>query len=373
MEHNELRNIIALHQCKGIGSISFFSLVEYFQNDIQQLFKASTDSLNQIGLNKRQIDSIKNIDWLKVDEAQNWAQQENHHIITFADNNYPDLLQELPDRPPLLYLSGNADLLNSPQIALVGSRTATPTGIQTARHFSAYLAQNGLTITSGMALGIDTASHLGALDVNGNTIAVTGTGLDRIYPSKNKALAYQIFEQGLLVSEFSLGTSPSKSNFPRRNRIISGLSVGTLVIEATEKSGSLITAYQAIEQGREVFAIPGSIHNPHAKGCHKLIKNGAKLVDQASDIIEELGSLFGYMANLEKQELTPIKDSEQLDTEYQHLLEQIGYDGMSIDEIVFRSGLTIDKVSSMLLILELKDHINTVPGGLYARTSTRFS
>ena len=224
-----------------------------------------------------------------------------------------------------------------------------------------------------MALGIDTASHRGALNVQGKTIAVTGTGLDRIYPSKNKALAYEIFEHGLLVSELALGTNPSKGSFPKRNRIISGLSLGTLVVEATEKSGSLITAYKAIEQGREVFAIPGSIHNPHAKGCHQLIKNGAKLVDQGSDLIEEISSLLGFMANLEKPADSSTQNEEKLDDEYVLLLEKMGYDPISIDEIVYTSGLTIDKVSSMLLILELKDHINTAPGGLYVRTSTRFS
>ncbi len=369
----QLRQLITLNHCQGIGPISYFKLLNYFDNNAALIFQAAHQSLTELGLTERQINGINNASWARTDKIIEWAQESQHHIVSSFNTDYPALLQELDDKPPILYLSGNAELLNSPQIAIVGSRTATPSGIQTAREFAAYLAKNGITITSGMALGIDTASHQGALNVDGNTIAVTGTGLDRIYPSRNKALAYDIFEKGLLISEFALGVNPSKANFPKRNRLISGLSLGTLVVEATEKSGSLITAYKALEQGREVFAIPSSIHNPHAKGCHQLIKNGAKLVDQASDIIEELSSLLGYMADLEKPLNNPINNTEQLDDEYTHLLDKMGYDPISIDEIVYTSGLTIDKVSSMLLILELKDHINTAPGGLYVRTSTRFS
>jgi len=368
-----LKQLITLNHCNGIGPISFYALLDYFEHDLSTLFKASHHTLAQAGLNERQTSSIKNPPWDKADALLNWSNEAHHHILTSLDPNYPALLQELSDKPPILYLSGDADLINTPQIAMVGSRTATPSGIQTAQHFASHLAQHGLTITSGMALGIDSASHLGALKAQGKTIAVMGTGLDRIYPSKNKQLAYDIFEQGLLVSELALGTNPSKSSFPKRNRIISGLSLGTLVVEATEKSGSLITAYKAIEQGREVFAIPSSIHNPHAKGCHQLIKNGAKLVDQASDIIEELSSLLGYMADLNQPLESTLVIEDSLDDEYVNLLEKMGYDPISIDQIVYTSGLTIDKVSSMLLILELKDHINTVPGGLYVRTSTRFS
>lgn len=368
-----LRQFIALNHCQGIGPISFFQLLEYFDNNIHDIFTSSQDSLSQLGLNQRQVNSINQVDYQKTDAILEWACDTNHHIVPSYTKDYPSLLNELDDKPPVLYLSGDKTLLNSPQLAIVGSRTATPSGIQTAQHFASYLSQNGITITSGMALGIDTASHQGALKSNGKTIAVTGTGLDRIYPSKNKALAYDIFENGLLISELALGTNPSKASFPKRNRIISGLSLGTLVVEATEKSGSLITAYKAIEQGREVFAIPGSIHNPHAKGCHQLIKHGAKLVDQASDIIDELSSLLGYMAEI-KEPLQDLPHNEDdLDEEYLFLLEKMGYEPISIDEIVYTSGLTIDKVSSMLLILELKDHINTAPGGLYIRTSTRFS
>jgi DNA processing protein len=216
-----------------------------------------------------------------------------------------------------------------------------------------------------MALGIDKHAHLGALSGSGNTVAVIGTGIDRIYPSRNKQLAYDIAEKGLIVSEFPLGMAPQSGNFPRRNRVISGLSLATLVVEATRKSGSLITARMSIEQGREVFAIPGSIHNPQAKGCHHLIRQGAKLVDQAADIIDDIGSLLGYVA--ETAETTQHEHNETLDREYRQLLDIMGYDPVSIDTLVQRSGLTIDQLSSMLLILELNDFIQIAPGGLYQR------
>jgi DNA processing protein len=276
------------------------------------------------------------------------------------------LLREIPDPPVLLYCSGNRELLTTPQIAIVGSRSCTPGGAQTAYKFAAALAQSGVTVTSGMALGIDTEAHRGALSTTGRTIAVTGTGLDRIYPSSNKNLAYDIHQHGLLISEFALGSGPAGFHFPRRNRIISGLSVGTLVVEATIRSGSLITAQQALEQGREVFAIPGSINNPHARGCHHLIRQGAKLVDQVTDIIEEISSLFGYLDIKNRVEITKTETST-LDQPEQNLLDAIGYEAVNIDQLVERSGLTIEQLSSMLLALELNDHIQSLPGGFVAR------
>ena len=231
--------------------------------------------------------------------------------------------------------------------------------------FARYLAESGITITSGMATGIDAQAHRGALACGGNTIAVTGTGLDRIYPSSNRQMAYDIHKNGLLVTEFPLGTGPRSENFPRRNRIISGLCIATLVVEATRRSGSLITAHQAVEQGREVFAVPGSIHNPQAKGCHQLIREGAKLVDQASDIIEELGSLLGFI--VEQQQEPDNNEDSRLDQATLRLLDTIGYDPVSPDTLVERSGLTIGKLSSMLLSLELNNLIQSAPGGCFVR------
>jgi DNA processing protein len=216
-----------------------------------------------------------------------------------------------------------------------------------------------------LASGIDQHAHRGALHANGNTIAVIGTGIDRVYPASNRQLAHDISQHGLLLSEFPLGTAPTAANFPRRNRIISGLSLATLVVEATRKSGSLITARMALEQGRDVFAIPGSIHNPMAKGCHQLIREGAKLVDQAADIIDDIGALLGYVA-LQSDD-PPQTGSDELDSEYSRLLDLMGYDPVSMDTLVNRSGLTVEQLSSMLLILELNDRIKPASGGLYVR------
>jgi len=366
MNRDELSFYLALEQCPGIGPVNFRTIVEStgfapsYSYIKQQHNKASAI------FNSQQLNHLKNPDQSLIDRALDWlALAPDHHILTLNSAEYPDLLKEIRDPPSILYAIGNIALLSSPQIAIIGSRNCTPGGANTARDFSSYLSRAGLTITSGMALGIDQHAHQGALDASGNTIAVIGTGIDRIYPSKNRQLAYQIAQTGLIISEFALGTPPNSVNFPRRNRIISGLSVATLVVEATRKSGSLITAHYGLEQGREVFAIPGSIHNPQAKGCHHLIRQGAKLVDQASDIIDDIGSLLGFME--QQPDLNHSTETVEMDTDYQKLLETIGYDPVSIESLVQRSGLTIEQLSSMLLILELNDHIQTVAGGQYVR------
>ena len=297
-----------------------------------------------------------------------WLQQPGCHLLTLADPAYPLLLKQIPDPPPLLYVQGDPARLSQPQLAIVGSRNPTPSGIANAREFAACLARAGLTITSGLAVGIDGAAHQGALE-HGQTLAIAGTGLDRVYPARHKALAHRILAGGALVSEYPPGTQAKPENFPRRNRIISGLSVGTLVVEATPRSGSLITARLALEQGREVFAIPGSIHNPQARGCHALIREGAKLVESAKDIIEELGSLLASLtpasdlpASLEQA------DAAGLEPEYQKLLESMGFDPISVDQLISRTGLTPESVSSMLLLLELDGHVSSAPGGYYSRS-----
>ncbi|MCZ6723090.1 MAG: DNA-processing protein DprA [Gammaproteobacteria bacterium] len=363
MQKEQIASFIRLHHVFGIGRVSLISLGENFDDNFNYVTSASRSELQVAGLNRETIDLILKPDQARVDRELEWAEQSGNQIICYDDASYPALLRQTVNFPPLLYCSGNIDLLASPQIAIVGSRHCTPGGAKTATDFARVLAQSGLTITSGMATGIDTHAHLGALACGGNTIAVTGTGLDRIYPSSNRQMAYDIHEKGLLVTEFPLGTSPRSDNFPRRNRIISGLCVATLVVEAARRSGSLITAHQAVEQGREVFAIPGSIHNPQARGCHQLIREGAKLVDQASDIIEELGSLLGFIA---QQQINQTSDI-QLDQEAIGLLEVIGYDPVSADALVERSGLTIDKLSSMLLSLELSNLIQSAPGGCFVR------
>ena len=364
MQKDQFASFLTLHHIFGIGRVSLISLRKKFGGSYNQVFNASRSELEAAGLNPAQIDQVIHPDQARTEQEMTWAADSRNHIICYDDDAYPPLLREIKNYPPLLYCSGRIELLANPQIAIVGSRHCTPGGAKTATDFARALAQAGLTITSGMATGIDTRAHLGALSCNGDTIAVAGTGLDQIYPSNNRQLAYDIHEKGLLVSEFPLGTGPRSENFPRRNRIISGLSVATLVVEATRRSGSLITAHQAAEQGREVFAIPGSIHNPQVRGCHQLIREGARLVDQVSDIIEDLGSLLGFIA----EQIEPAETADTaLDQELVQLLEAIGYDPVSADALVESSGLTIDKLSSMLLSLELNNLIQSAPGGYFVR------
>jgi DNA processing protein len=274
------------------------------------------------------------------------------------DEDYPPLLRETADPPALLYGAGRRELLLQGCLAIVGSRNATPQGESNAEAFGQALSSAGITVVSGLALGIDAAAHKGGLKGPGSTIAVVGTGLDRVYPARNKALAHEIAEKGLLLSEFALGTISAPGHFPKRNRIISGLSRGVLVVEAALNSGSLITARQALEQGREVMAIPGSIHSPLSKGCHALIKQGAKLVESAQDIIEELA--WPVMPAIHSAETPP-------DMETEPLLQHLGHDPVSIDLLAERSGLTVDALSAKLLTLELEGHVAQLPGGRYQR------
>ena len=333
-----------------------------------------------------------------------WLAEPNHHLITLSDPRYPPLLREIADPPAVLYVIGDPDLLSATQLGIVGSRNPTPGGSETAHAFASYLTQSGLTITSGLALGVDAAAHRGALAVGGKTIAVAGTGLDRVYPARHRELAHEIAGQGALISEFSLGTPALPSNFPRRNRIISGLSLGVLVVEAALQSGSLITARLAAEQGREVFAIPGSIHNPLARGCHALIRQGAKLVETAADILEELGPIAQVTAAVQGStniagrsrhpasrdistslyvrgrtpETTPARQTDGegniatgLDVEAMTVLDCLGFDPTPVDSLIERSGLTPEAVSSMLLVLELQGHVVSAPGGHYTRVTKR--
>ena len=292
--------------------------------------------------------------------------------MTIDSDEYPTLLKEIPDPPIILFAHGRLEILKSIQIGVVGSRNPDAAGKKTAGEFARELTYAGATVTSGLALGIDSCSHQGALSANGHTIAVTGNGLDMTYPARNKALAEKIVESGVLVSEFSPGTKPTPANFPRRNRIISGMSTGVLVIQAALRSGSLITARYAMEQGREVFAIPGSIHNPLTKGCHALIKQGAKLVESVNDIIEELGSLATVIIDENASNKIKVKndpDEEKLDADYKVLLDSMAYDPISIDRLIELTGLTTDSISSMLLILELRGLVVSQAGGVYVRAN----
>jgi len=286
-------------------------------------------------------------------------------IIRLGDEAYPELLTRLNDPPEQLHVLGDPDILHLPSLAIVGSRNPTRSGARNAHEFAKFLGNTGFSIVSGLAQGIDAAAHRGALEAGAPTVAFLGTGIDRIYPAVNRDLAHEIAEKGVLVSEFPPGTAPAKWTFPRRNRLISGLSLGTIVIEAARRSGSLITARLAAEQGREVFALPGSIHNPLARGCHQLIRSGAKLVETAEDILAELEPLVGHMlqASAEQQETDQVDINH--DEEYASLLNVLSHDPSSIEFLALQSGLTIDQVSSMLLILELEGKVEALSGGRY--------
>ena len=362
---------ISLWRVPGVGCRAIHKLLSHLGNP-EDILGASQSTLQKTGLSSKQIQAIlsQTLDAAKPDML--WLEQDNNHLITLSDSHYPEMLREISDAPPLLYVHGNIDLLSDPQIAIVGSRTPTPGGINNAFEFAKHFASTGLCVTSGLALGIDGEAHKGALAGDGVTIAVTATGLDRVYPARNKALAHQIAEQGALISENPIGTSPRAQNFPRRNRIISGLSIGTLVIEAAQRSGSLITADYANEQGRMVFAIPGSIHNPLARGCHKLIRQGAKLVETASDVMEDLASQINLDNHISKQPRPKAAEPQETadierNSENDRLLVAMGYDPVSIDHLVIQTGLTPAALSSMLLVMELQGLIASNGRGSYTR------
>ena len=352
----------------GITIRSIDGLMEQL-GSAENIIGASASQLQQAGLSLKATDALKNPDTEQVKKCLKWAEQPERHIIAWTDDRYPCLLRETASSPPLLFIHGDPDLPAMPQLAIVGSRNATPGGLDTARRFAAHLARAGFCITSGLALGIDTSAHDAALNSGGKTIAVFGSGPDIIYPRENQMLAARIAENGALLSEFSPGTSPLRSRFPRRNRIISGLSVGTLVIEAGLRSGALITARNAAEQGREVFAVPGSIHNPVAKGCHQLIRSGAKLVETSDDVMEELGAMITSIAAGIKQnpETAALQKTPTISEDHQSLLEVMGWDPVHIDTLVKRSGLTTEEVSSMLLILALEGRVEPLTGGRYTQ------
>lgn len=364
---NELSNWLAVWRIPGIGPATFAKLLGYFPN-LTGLLEATPSNLIALGISQKIIASLQRPDWQAVDKDLRWAEQAGCTIVTCQDAAYPALLQQVSAAPPLLFVQGQLEVLNLPQLAMVGSRNPSSAGKELAYQFAHFLAQHGMTISSGLALGVDAASHCGALAAQGKTIAVMGTGLDTIYPANHRELAAQIIEQGALVSEFPIGVGVKAEHFPRRNRIISGLSRGVLVVEAALKSGSLITARYALEQNREIFAIPGSIHNPLAKGCHALIRQGAKLVETAADILDELSGVL-QLSRAKQTMSTIVTSTKVIAAEQAAILALVDFSATPVDMIVERSGLTVDAVSSMLLMLELDNFIMAIPGG-YIRTAT---
>ncbi|MFP8781202.1 DNA-processing protein DprA [Hydrogenophaga sp. RWCD_12] len=293
-----------------------------------------------------------------VDRLMQWLSHDCHHVVTLADSHYPSALLQTADPPPMLYVQGRLDVLTHPrQLAIVGSRNPTPQGESNALEFARSLAQADVCVVSGLALGIDGAAHTGALEGGGTTIAVVGTGLDTVYPKRHEGLARRIAAHGAIVSEYPLGTPPLAAHFPQRNRIIAGLSQGTLVVEAAVRSGSLITARLAAEQGREVFAIPGSIHSPQARGCHALIRQGAKLVESAQDILEDLRLTEPTAAS------RPIPEGGE-----DSLLDAMGFDPVGLDALQARTGIDTPTLQARLLELELEGRVDRLPGGLLQRS-----
>ena len=308
-----------------------------------------------------------------IERDLRWLEAPGRSLLTAADPRYPAQLAAVPGCPAALFVEGNAALLSHPQIAIVGSRGATAAGRETAFDFAARLAAHGFAITSGLAVGIDAAAHRGALAAGGVTIAICGTGLDRVYPAEHRELASRIAAAGALVSEFPTGTPPHAHNFPRRNRLMSGLARGVLVVEAAARSGSLITARLAGEQGREVMAIPGSIHNPLARGCHRLIKDGAALVETIDDVLAALGlSGLAGRANsaIEMRNDAEISDGV-LDSDAEMLLNALGFEPADLDRLVERTGLAAQSVISKLQLLELDGRVESLAGGRYSRSSPR--
>jgi DNA processing protein len=355
-----LKAWLALSLTRGLGGESARRLLKEFGSP-NAVFAASTSSLKSVVKADVAAEIGKCIADDAVAPALAWLEDSNNHIVTLADSDYPQALLNIPDPPLLLYVKGRLDLLNRSALAIVGSRSATPQGINNAEAFAKSLSDAGLCIISGMAHGIDAAAHRGAMRGQGSSIAIVGTGLDKVYPAANRDLAHALAQQGALISEFPLGTPPLAANFPRRNRLISGMSLGCLVVEASLQSGSLITARLALEQGREVFAIPGSIHAPQSKGCHALLKQGAKLVETAQDILEELGSLLFSPARSTATNGTDVQGPDSA------LLEHLGFDPVDVDTLCVRCCLTIAELSAMLLTLELNGRICVLPGGLYQR------
>ncbi|MDM8566482.1 DNA-processing protein DprA [Candidatus Halobeggiatoa sp. HSG11] len=361
---------MALLYAPGIGPVNFNRLIKHFGNP-QNVLTAGREEWQAIKMKANLIKYLENIDWQIIESDMQWLEQPDNHALTLEHSDYPSMLRTIDDAPPILFVHGDYKLLSTQQIAIVGTRKPSKEGETAAMEFATNLSYQGFTITSGMAYGIDGASHVGALNANGKTIAVAGTGLDRVYPPRHRELAHNIAKNGgALISELPIGTTVKRQNFPIRSRIVSGLSLGVLVIEAPNKSGALYTVQHALKQGREVFVTPGSIYSPSVRGSHRLIKEGAKLVENIADILEELHIYRPPIAVPATSPMMPPKpvpkpEVKNLDNEHQLILDHLVTNPNSIDGLVELSGLDVSKISSILLMLELQGLITIKSGGLY--------
>jgi DNA processing protein len=354
---SQIAGWIALSLVPGVGSLAIRRLLAQF-GDPETILAAPEAQLAAIVPPRVARAIVQDGQDAMLHATLSWLDAPGNQILPLSDSAYPQLLKETPAPPPVLYVKGRQELLNAPALAIVGSRNATPQGARNAERFAQSLSDSGFTIVSGLALGIDTAAHMGGLQGGASSVAVAGTGIDLIYPGRNRDLATRLMREGALVSELALGTPPLAGNFPRRNRIISGLCLGCLVVEAAAQSGSLITARLALEQGREVFAIPGSIHSPLSKGCHALIKEGAKLVETVDDVLSELRWPPQHKS-------APPAGRNDLATE--PLLALLGEDPCPLDALCARSGLSAGEIAVALLRLELDGRVAALPGGRYQR------
>ena len=383
-ETQQLRAWLVALRTPGLGPGGLRQRLDQFGGDI---VAALQDLRRRPGtLGEAAIAWLAQPDERRLADDMAWLAQPRHRLLRCTEADFPPQLEHIPQPPAALFVVGAAGLLLYPQVAIVGARSASGAGLAHARAFASALAQAGFAITSGMADGIDGAAHQAALELGAATLAVVGTGPDRVYPRKHHALARQIAEHGALISEFPPGTAARADHFPRRNRIIAGLALGTLVVEAGLQSGSLITARLAAEQGREVFALPGSIHNPLARGCHRLIREGARLVESAAEIIETLapaarmlgGELAARLSATEPAaagrprpstavERSSAQNGWNKDSDYRLLSAQLGHEPATLDELVQRTGQTAAALSSMLLMLELDRRVESLPGNRYQR------
>jgi DNA processing protein len=355
--HADLEPWLALSLARGLSAENFRRLLVAFRSPAA-ILAASRAELRRVVPEEAAAAVQSETPTAQLDTVGAWLEEPANRVLTLADSEYPQALLQIPDPPPVLYAKGRVELLNYQSLAIVGSRNATHAGIAQGEAFARTLSDAGLVIVSGLALGIDAAAHRGALAGRSSTVAVVGTGLDIVYPSRNRELAHTIARAGCIVSEFALGTPPAAENFPRRNRLISGLARGCLVVEAALSSGSLITARMANEQGKEVFAMPGSVHSPLAKGCHRLIKQGAKLVESAEDILEELRwPVIGEAAKSE---------SDSADASHP-VLQALGFDPCDFDSLLARAGVGADVLAALLTQWELEGVVETLPGGRYQR------
>jgi DNA processing protein len=372
MDMEDARHWLALARSPG-GRATLGTLLDEHGTPAA-LFTAKPSRLRAAGLDDAALAWLAAPDWARVDADLAWLERSGTTLIVRGGADYPPLLALAPDPPLVLFVRGRPEVLTLPALAIVGSRNPTAPGRRDAEGFAHTLGSAGFTIVSGLALGIDAAAHQGALAAGAPTVAVCATGLDRVYPARHRELAHRIVEQGALVSEFAPDTPPLKHHFPLRNRIIAGLSLGTLVVEAAAQSGSLITARLAGEAGRGVFAIPGSIHNPLAKGCHRLIRDGATLVENAADVVAELGDLAGITATANAAHAASGAAPEarreiedDVDVERARVFAEVDWAPTPLDAIVERSGLPIAVVSSALLMLELHGRVAAQAGGRYVR------